>query len=230
MKVNTALILCAGFGKRLSPLTLKNPKPLLQLRNNVTMLEDCINLIIKLDIKKVLLNTFHLGDQLHKFVKDKNFQIDIQIIDDGKEILNTGGGILNMMNYSNDDDFLIFNPDTVWSEKYINEISKMQSLYFSNKFKNCLLVVKKSLSFDKSLKGDFELKNNLLIKNARKEFIYIGCQILNRSLLKQYRVTNFSISEIWSKLLNKNELMGFESLNDFYHLTNLEIFKKLKDS
>tara|TARA_Y100000816_G_C26094022_1_gene578589 strand:- start:1502 stop:2194 length:693 start_codon:yes stop_codon:yes gene_type:complete len=230
MKVNTALILCAGFGKRLSPLTFKNPKPLLQLRNNVTMLENCINLIIKLDIKKVLLNTYHLGDQIHEFVKDKNFPIDIQIIDDGKEILNTGGGILNMINYSNDDDFLIFNPDTVWSEKYINEISKMQSLYFSNKFKNCLLVVKKSLSFDKSLKGDFELKNNLLIKTVRKEFIYIGCQILNRSLLKQYRVTNFSISEIWSKLLNKNELMGFESFNDFYHLTNLEIFKKLKDS
>ena len=135
-----------------------------------------------------------------------------------------------MINYSNDYDFLIFNPYTVWSEKYINEISKMQSLYFSNKFKNCLLVVKKSLSFDKSLKGDFELKNNLLIKTVRKEFIYIGCQILNRSLLKQYRVTNFSISEIWSKLLNKNELMGFESFNDFYHLTNLEIFKKLKDS
>ena len=51
MKINTALILCAGLGKRLNPLTLTTPKPLLKI-NNVTMLENCINMIIKLGIKK----------------------------------------------------------------------------------------------------------------------------------------------------------------------------------
>ena len=70
MKINTALILCAGFGKRLRPLTLKTPKPLLEL-NNVTMLESCINTIIKLGIKKILINTFHLGDQISEFIKKK---------------------------------------------------------------------------------------------------------------------------------------------------------------
>ena len=59
MKINTALILCAGFGKRLNPLTLKTPKPLLKL-NNLTMLENCINLNVKLGVKKIFLNTFHL--------------------------------------------------------------------------------------------------------------------------------------------------------------------------
>ena len=58
MKINTALILCAGLGKRLNPLTLTTPKPLLEL-NNVTMLENCINMLIELGIKKVFLNTFH---------------------------------------------------------------------------------------------------------------------------------------------------------------------------
>ena len=52
MKINTALILCAGFGKRLNPLTLETPKPLLELKK-ITMLENCINLIIKLGIKKI---------------------------------------------------------------------------------------------------------------------------------------------------------------------------------
>ena len=59
MKIQTALILCAGFGKRLNPLTLDTPKPLLEL-NNITMLERCINLIVKLGIKKIIINTFHL--------------------------------------------------------------------------------------------------------------------------------------------------------------------------
>ena len=51
MKINTALILCAGFGKRLNPLTLKTPKPLLKI-NNVTLLENCINIVAKLGVKK----------------------------------------------------------------------------------------------------------------------------------------------------------------------------------
>ena len=67
----------------------------------------------------------------------------------------------------------------------------MQNFYFSNKLNNILLLVKKSLSFDKNLKGDFDLKNNLLKKNKNKNFIYIGCQILNKNLFKKYKVKKF---------------------------------------
>jgi len=228
MKIKTALILCAGLGKRLNPLTLKTPKPLLELKN-ITMLESCINLIIKLGIEKIYLNTFHLGEQIFDFIKIKNFPINIQIVEDGKEILNTGGGILNMINLYQDNDYLIFNPDTLWNKNYINEINEMQNFYFSKKLNNILLVTKKQLSFDKNLRGDFQLKDNLLKKNDNKDYIYIGCQILNKNLFEKYNVKNFSILEIWNELLKKNELNGFESLNKFYHLTDLEIFKKLKD-
>ena len=75
MRINTAIILCAGLGKRLNPLTLNTPKPLLKLKN-VTMLESCIDTIIKLKIKKIFINTFHLGDQITDFIKNKNFSID----------------------------------------------------------------------------------------------------------------------------------------------------------
>ena len=228
MKINTALILCAGLGKRLNPLTKTIPKPLLEL-NNITMLENCINLNIKLGVTKILLNTFHLGDQIINFIKKKKFLIDIQIIEDGKNILDTGGGILNMINRSKDKDYFIFNPDTLWNENYINEINKMENFYFSNKLNNLLLVTNKKLSFDKDLSGDFELKDNLLNRKNTKNFIYIGCQILNKNLFDGYEVKNFSILEIWNKLLDKNSLNGFETLNEFYHLTNLKTFKKLED-
>ena len=228
MKITTALILCAGFGKRLAPLTLKKPKPLLELKN-ITMLENCINVNIKLGIKKIFLNTFHLEQQILDFIKDKNFPIEIKIIKDGEKILNTGGGILNLINHSKERDFLIFNPDTVWNEKYIEEINKMERFYFSKKLNNILLVSNKDLSFDQNLAGDFLLKKNLLKKNKNKNFIYIGCQILNRKIFKNYEIKNFPISEIWKKLLEKNKLNGFESFNKFYHLSNLETFKKLED-
>ena len=228
MKISTALILCAGLGKRLNPLTSTIPKPLLEL-NNVSMLENCINILIKLGIKKVLLNTFHLRDQIFEFIKKKKFPIDIQIIDDGKIILDTGGGILNMINNSLERDFLILNPDTLWKNEYVNEIEKMQSFYFSKKINSVLLIANKILSFDKDLKGDFDFKKNLLIKNDNKNFIYIGCQILNRSLFEKYKINSFPVAKIWDELLDKNELYGFESFNNFYHLTNLETFKKLQD-
>ena len=229
MKINTAIILCGGFGKRLNPITLKTPKPLIELKN-ITMLENCINTIIDLKIKKVLINIFHLGEQISNFIKEKKFPIDIEIIKDGAKILNTGGGILNMMNCSQDENFLIFNPDTLWKKDYVSEIDKMESYYFQNNLDNILLVVNKRLSFDQKLKGDFNMIDNILKKkDGDKNFIYIGCQILNKNLFRQYKVESFPINEIWDSLLIQEKLNGLESLNKFYHLTNLETFKKLED-
>ena len=228
MRINTALILCAGFGKRLNPITLNTPKPLLEIKD-VSMLERCINLIEKLGIQKILINTFYLKEQFSVFLNSKNFNLDIKIIEDGEHILDTGGGIQNMINDSNEKDFLIFNPDTIWTNDYKEEILKMEKMYFSKKLENILLLANKKLSFDKKLKGDFNLKNNLINKEAKKEFIYIGCQIINKKLFIKEKTENYSILEIWNKLLDQKKLFGYESQKDFYHLTDMDIFKKLKD-
>ena len=228
MKINTALILCAGFGKRLNPITLNTPKPLLEVKD-VSMLERCINLAKKLGIQKILINTFYLKDQFSEFLNKKNFNLDIKIIEDGEHILDTGGGIQNMIQDSNEKDFIIFNPDTIWSNDYKDEILKMEKMYFSEKLENILLLVNKKFSFDKKLKGDFNLKNNLVNKEAEKEFIYIGCQIINKKLFIKQKIENYSILEIWNNLLDQKKLLGYESQKDFYHLTDLDIFKKLKD-
>ncbi len=228
MRINKALILCAGFGKRLNPITLNTPKPLLEIKD-VSMLERCINLIKKLGIQKILINTFYLKDQFSKFLHNKNFNLDIKIIEDGEHILDTGGGIQNMIKDSNENDFLIFNPDTVWTNNYKDEILKMEEIYFTKKLENILLLTNKKLSFDKKLKGDFSLKNNLINKESEKEFIYIGCQIINKKLFIKEKIENYSILEIWNNLLDQKKLFGYESQKDFYHLTDLDVFKKLKD-
>ena len=227
MKINTALILCAGFGKRLNPITLETPKPLIKIKN-ISMLEKCIRLIEKLKIKKVLLNTFHLKDEFHLFFKKKKFNLEIKIIEEEK-ILDTGGGILNMINKSDQNDFIVFNPDTNWDINYDTEILKMEEIYFKKKIQNILLLVNKDLSFDKNLIGDFNLSNNLITYSTKKDFIYIGCQIINKNLFIDNKIKNFSISEIWNDLIYKKKLYGHESKKNFYHLTDLNVFKKLKD-
>ena len=228
MKINTVLILCAGFGKRLNPITLKKPKPLLEIKN-VTLLEKNVNLIKELGINKIIINTFYLKDQFSNFIKNNNLNVDIQIVEDGENILDTGGGILNMINNSNEEDFMVFNPDTIWSNDYHNEISKMEEIYFSKNLENILLLVNKRLSFDQNFKGDFSLSNNLISKKNKIDFIYTGCQILNKKILMNQMKRKFSILNIWNKLIDEKKLYGYESKNKFYHLTDLKTFNKLKD-
>ena len=214
MKINTALILCAGYGKRLNPITLDIPKPLLKV-NNICVLEKSINLIKELGIKNILLNTFYLKEQIVNYININHFDLNIKVIDDGNEILNTGGGILNMMNNSNDDNFLVFNPDTIWNLDYLNEIKNMENIFFSKNLDNLLLLVNKKLSFDQNLKGDFNLDDNKIKKGVDNSFIYIGCQILNKKLFKSYKVENFSVSRIWDNLIKLNKLNGMESKKNF---------------
>jgi len=229
MKINTALVLCAGYGKRLNPLTLKNPKPLLKL-NNLTLLENTINLIKKLGINEIKLNTFSLKDQIKIFIEEKNFDVKIEIIEDGNEILDTGGGIFNMINSLNEENFMVFNPDTVWSIDYLNCIKEMENFYFSKKIQNILMVVNKDLSFDKNLRGDFDLFNNQLNKKKLNQYIFTGCQIINKKVFASIKNKSFSILQIWNDLIKENKLYGYESKNKFYHITDLEIYNKLLKS
>ena len=225
-KINTALILCAGYGKRLNPLTLSKPKPLLEVKA-ISLLENTINLINDFGIKNILINTFYLKEQIKEFINKKNFNCKINLIEDGNSILDTGGGILNLIKKSESENFFVFNPDTIWSKQYIAIIRKMEIFYFENKIQNILLVVNKSKSFDKNLKGDFNLESKNILNYKEKNFIYTGCQIINKKVFSIINKKSFSIVEIWNKLVNENKLYGFESLNDFVHVTDIEIFKKL---
>jgi len=225
-KINTALILCAGYGKRLNPLTLKTPKPLLKV-NDISLLENTINLINHLGIQNILINTYYLKEQIEEFINKKNFNCKINLIEDGNLILDTGGGILNLIKKSENENFFVFNPDTIWSKEYIETIKKMEIFYFENKIQNILLVVNKSNSFDKKLEGDFNLDSKNILNYKEKSFIYTGCQIINKNVFSKVHKNSFSIIEIWNHLINKNKLYGFESLNDFIHITDMEIFKKL---
>ena len=226
MKIRTALILCAGYGKRLKPITNDIPKPLLKVKN-INLLDNTLNFVQSLGINKIKINTFYLSDQIKNFIEKKNYSLDIDVINDGKKILDTGGGIYNLIKNSEEDDFLTLNPDTLWNSNYINTFLEMENLYFKKKIKNLLMVVKKNRSFDTRFKGDFNLNGNKLSKDIKNEFIYTGCQILNRKIFKQIHNNIFSISKTWNDLLERQELYGLEFKNDFVHLTDTEIFNKL---
>ena len=226
MKVKTALILCAGYGKRLAPITNGIPKPLLKVKN-INLLDNTLKFVKSIGINKIKINTFYLSEQIKNFIEKQNYPLNIDIVNDGEKILDTGGGIYNLIKHSEEEDFLTLNPDTFWDSNYINIFNEMEKFYFKNKIKNLLMVVKKNRSFDVRFKGDFNLNGNKLFKEIKNEFIYTGCQILNRKIFQHINKNIFSMSEIWNDLSDKKELYGYESLNEFVHLTDIEIYKKL---
>ena len=226
MKIRTALILCAGYGKRLQPITNDIPKPLLKIKNT-NLLDNALNFVQSLGISNIKINTFYLSEKIQNFIKSKNYPLNIDVVSDGEKILDTGGGIFNLIKQSEDEDFLILNPDTLWNSNYINTFNKMEKYYFKNNVKNLLMVVNKNKSFDNRFKGDFSLNKNKLSKEIKNEFIYTGCQILNKKVFQKINSNIFPIYEIWKHLIDNKELYGYESLNEFIHLTDIEIFKKL---
>jgi len=226
MKIKTALILCAGYGKRLAPITNDVPKPLLNVKN-LNLLDNTLKFVQSIGITKLKINTFYLSDQINNFIENQNYPLNIDIINDGEKILDTGGGIYNLIKKSDEQDFLTLNPDTLWNSNYVKTFNEMEKFYFKNKIKNILMVVKKNRSFDTRFKGDFHLNNDKLYKEVKNEFIYTGSQILNRQIFEKIEKNIFSMSEIWNDLLVKKELYGYESLNEFTHVTDIEIYNKL---
>ena len=225
MNIKYGMILAAGLGRRMLPLTLKTPKPLLEI-NNSTLLERAINLLINHGVQEININVHYLSNQIQTFINNKNFQVKITISNEDKLLLDTGGGVLKGTQNFGDNPFFVVNPDTVWSKRYLEELKRLEVIYFENK-KPTLLLVKKKLSIDSSFKGDFNLNNKKISKDNENQFIFTGLQITNRSVLINEKTEVFSMNKIWGKLIKEKNLQGLESNQKFYHLNTFDMYKKI---
>ena len=225
MKIRHGMILAAGLGKRMQPLTNKKPKPLLEI-GGITLLERAINLLINHGVKEISVNIHHLGDQIEKYILDLKSEVKIKISNEKDLLLDTGGGVKKGTKDFKENPFFVINPDTLWSNKYSKEVQSLEEVYFTNK-RPCLLLVKKKLSLDNSFKGDFNLNNNLISKDEHNQFIFTGLQIIKNDHLLSFNKDIFSMNEVWAKLISEKNLGGLESNQKFYHLNTFEMFEKI---
>tara|TARA_B100001063_G_scaffold236628_1_gene256620 strand:- start:284 stop:982 length:699 start_codon:yes stop_codon:yes gene_type:complete len=225
MSIKHGMILAAGLGKRMHPLTLKTPKPLLEI-NNLTLLERAINLLISHGVQEININVHYLADQIQLFINKKKFEVKITISNEEDLLLDTGGGVLKGTQSFGKNPFFVVNPDTVWSKDYFEELKSLEAIYLRNN-KPILLLVNKKLSLDPSFKGDFNLNNEKISKDDENEFIFTGLQITNRSVLIAEKTEVFSMNKVWNKLINDKNLLGLESNQKFYHLNTFDMYKKI---
>ena len=225
MNIKYGMILAAGFGKRMQPLTLKTPKPLLEI-NNYTLLERAINLLISHGVQEISINVHYLPDQIKSFINRKKFQVKITISNE-ENLLDTGGGVLKGTQNFGDNPFFVINPDTVWSKHYLAELKSLEVIYLKNN-KPTLLLVNKKLSIDPSFQGDFNLNNEKITKDSENQFIFTGLQIINRSVFTNEKSEVFSLNKVWDKLIEDKNLLGLKSNQKFYHLNTSDMYRKIQ--
>ena len=226
MNIKYGMILAAGLGKRMQPLTLKTPKPLLEI-NNYTLLERAINLLISHGVQEISINVHYLPDQIKSFINRKNFKVKISISNEENLLLDTGGGVLKGTQNFGDNPFFVINPDTVWSKHYLTELKSLEAIYLKNN-KPTLLLVNKKLSIDPSFKGDFNLNDEKISKDSENQFIFTGLQIINRSVFTNEKSEVFSLNKVWDNLIKDKNLLGLESNQKFYHLNTSDMYRRIQ--
>ena len=220
------MILAAGLGKRMHPITLTTPKPLIKIGNK-NLLERAIELLINNGIEEIAINVHHLSDQIENFIRQKKYRVKIIISNEKNLLLDTGGGVLQATK-SFEGPFVVINPDTLWNKSYSSEFKILEDLYFQNK-KSCLLLVRKDLSFDRSFKGDFNLNMNVVSRNNKNELIFTGLQILDKSVFSFIKDKTFSMNKIWDHLIKNKSLYGIQSTKKFYHLNTQEMYQRISN-
>ena len=211
-----AMILAAGFGKRLGELTKNKPKPLLKVKGK-PLIDYHIEKLISAGFKTIAINTHYLGNQISDHVINI-FGQDVEIIfSHENELLGTGGGIKKAISSFEDEEVVIINSDIY---------SDLDYRHFSNFSPNTLFVVPTKQPDS----GDFSIKENLVSLEGEKNYTWTGFSIITKETLNQNEASSFHYWHDCLKILADNKKLNAEILDiNWYDVGNVETLKKLNN-
>jgi len=231
MKNNfSSMILAAGFGKRMMPLTKESPKSLIDI-NGITLLDNSINFLKKIGCDEIIINTHYKFTKINEHIKKKKYNCNIRLVHE-PEILDTGGAIKNAIDLFNNKNIIIINSDIFWRNKNIKDVKNLITKYNLNKKPHLLLVDKINTNGLNKEFGDFVLDKNkvLRFKEGDPIFFYSGLQIINLDIFKTFLSKKFSINIVWDYLISREMLFGEIMRTNWYHvgdMQGLDIARKL---
>lgn len=213
-----AMIFAAGFGKRMLPLTETCPKPLLPV-NGVSMLERAIDKVEALGVPNLIVNCHHLYEQVEAFVSDRNAHITTS--HEMPEILETAGGIVNVLDQLGDAPFYAINGDIIWEDAQIPALKHLAESWDSEKMDALLLLHPVADAFGYEGEGDFEIKEGgelFRSESLPRPYVFAGIQILHPCIFEGYKAEPFSLSVIYKMLLERKRLYGVVHTGKWYHI------------
>ena len=226
----SGMILAAGFGKRMKPLTDNLPKPLIDI-NGLTLLENSINFLNDLGCKQIVINSHYQSHEIKNFLKKYQNKKDITLIYEN-EILDTAGGVKNAIKYFKNKNLVVINSDIFWQKNNLLDAQILKKKYSLLNKPHILLVRKNNAYGLKNSKGDFNIFKGKIIKFTKGNPIlfYSGLQILNVDIFRSFNEKKFSFNDVWDYFIINHSLYGSVMNSDWFHVGDihgLNIVKKL---
>ena len=227
-KITQAIILAAGFGVRMRPLTLTTPKPLVKLKNK-PLIFYILEELKKNKIKKCFINVHYLSLKIEKYIdeyKKTNQTMEIIIIKE-EVILDTGGAIKNIINKDNSQPIIVINADSlIVPFKSISPLSLLIDNFDSKNMDFLLLLDNFKDSIGYHGKGDFSFSNknnpSTIIRNMNKGLAYTGWQVLNPNAVNQVINNVFSLNYCYDKAIKENLIWGIINTQKWLHIGTIE--------
>lgn len=210
--IKTAMVLAAGLGKRMRPLTATRPKPLVEVAGK-PLLDHVLDRIRAAGIGKVVVNVHYLADALEAHLRRRAADLDIKVSDERGLLLETGGGIAKALPLIDEDSFLVANSDNLWIDGPRDAISLLAEHWDEERMDALLLLVPLARANCHNGLGDFHMDPAGRITRRRPAkvapFVYTGIQIVSKRLFTDIPDGPFGFMLLWERAIAAGRAYGF---------------------
>jgi MurNAc alpha-1-phosphate uridylyltransferase len=219
--ITTAMILAAGFGTRMRPLTDDRPKPMVELDSR-PMIDHILERLAKAGIERTIVNLHYQADILENHLKQRTIKPAILFSNERHAILDTGGGVRQALSLLGDQPFLLHNSDSVWIEHQTGNLSRLIAHNNPDTMDALLLMapVKTSLGYDGP--GDFFIENDGRLRrrnpNESSPNVFTGVSILHPRLFTNSPQGAFSLNILWDRAIDKGRVFGLPFKGTWMHV------------
>ncbi|CAM5616916.1 nucleotidyltransferase family protein [Sphingobium scionense] len=208
--IDTAMLMAAGLGKRMRPLTATRPKPLVKVAGKALM-DHALDRLAAGGIKTVVVNVHYLADTVEAHLKTRKDR-DFRISDERAKLLETGGGLIHARPLLGDKPFICANSDNLWIDGPAETLGMMQRLWDPERMDALLLLVPLARANCHSGPGDFHMDADGRLTRRKTAhvapFVFTGVQILSPSLLVDPPADVFSTNIFWNRAIEAGRLYG----------------------
>jgi MurNAc alpha-1-phosphate uridylyltransferase len=208
---HTAMIMAAGLGKRMRPLTATRPKPLIEV-NGKALLDHVLEKLRVAGVKKVVVNVHYLADALEAHLKSRDHGLEIVISDERDVLMETGGGLIKAEPLIDSDPFLALNSDNLWIDGPADTLKLLASQWDDSKMDALLLLVPQARALNHQGLGDFHMDRAGRIRRREKShvapFVFTGIQIVSKRLLRDAPDGPFSTNILWNRAIEEGRCFG----------------------
>ena len=208
---DTAMVMAAGLGKRMRPLTATKPKPLIEVAGK-PLLDHVFDRLRAAGVRKVVVNVHYLADALQAHLARTADGLEVTISDERKLLLETGGGLVRAQAMIASDPFLAINSDNLWVDGPADTLKLLASHWDGKKMDALLLLVPQARAMNHKGLGDFHMdRAGRLRRRGRSRvapFVYTGVQIVSKALLRDAPEGAFSTNILWDRAIADGRCYG----------------------